>query len=189
MKSLLGLKHNALDVEVFIMAKTFKLNKAMQSKDLKTAALAYAEFGLPVLPIYGVDEDGECLCGKRDCDTIGKHPIISGGFKNATSDIEQVDEWWSEHPQANIGSPLVQGLFVLDFDGEKGQKSFEKLGLEGFETLRAKSGKGFHLYTHSNLKVRNGAMSGLDIRGGGEGGYIIMPPSRHATGNRYKWEI
>lgn len=189
MKLTHGLKHSEQDAEVFNMAKTFKLNKAMQSKDLKTAALAYAEFGLPVLPIYGVDEDVECLCGKRNCETIGKHPIISGGFKNATTDIRQVEEWWSEHPQANIGSPLVKGLFVLDFDGKKGQKSFAKLGLQGFETLRVKSGRGFHLYTHSKLKVRNGAMSGLDIRGGGKGGYIILPPSRHASGKLYKWEV
>ncbi len=169
------------------MAKTFKLTKDMQSKNLKRAALAYAEVGVPVFPVFGI-KNKKCLCGNTECEHQGKHPIPKKGFKEATTDLKQIEKWWSEHPNANIASPLVEGLFALDFDGVKGKKSFEKLGLEEFKTLCVKTGNGFHLYVHAELKAKNSAMSGLDIRGGGEGGYIILPPSRHVSGVRYTWD-
>ncbi len=171
------------------MGKKFKITKAMQSKNLKMAAMAYAEWGLLIFPVFGIDENGECLCGSRKCEHEGKHPITKGGFKDATADAKQIKEWWSQYPEANIGSPLIAGLFALDFDGKKGKKTFEELELEDFETLRSRTGKGFHLFVHTDLKAKNNAMSGLDIRGGGKDGYIILPPSRHVSGKRYKWEV
>lgn len=176
------------DVEVFIMANNFKLTDNMLSRRVRKAALAYARAGVPVFPVFGI-EDGKCLCGKKNCEHEGKHPVVKGGFKEATIDSDQIKQWWEEYPKSNIGSPLVEGLFALDFDGKKGKKAFEDLGLEEFETLRATTGKGFHLYVHAELKAKNDAMSGLDIRGGGEGGYIILPPSRHVSGKRYQWEV
>ena len=104
--------------------------------------------------------------------------------------MRQVEDWWDEFPKANIGSPLIEGLFVLDFDGKKGRKTYEELGLDALDTLRVKTGNGMHLYVHStDLKTQNNVKPGLDIRGGGEGGYIILPPSRHVLGQFYKWEI
>ena len=61
--------------------------------------------------------------------------------------------------------------------------------MNGFKTLLAKTGKGFHLFVHADLKVKNNVMPGLDIRGGGRDGYIILPPSRHVSGKRYEWEV
>lgn len=171
------------------LLENFKLTEGMKSLKLVTAALTYAKVGLPVIPIFGVDDDLECLCGSDECEAQGKHPIVKGGFKSATTDPDQIRLWWAEHPEANIASPLMTGLNVLDFDGKKGLKSYKKLGLDGFETLKVKTGNGFHLYVLGSLKARNNAMSGLDIRGGGEGGYIILPPSRHVSGVRYEWEV
>lgn len=181
--------HNAKDAEVFIMAKQFKLTSAMQSQNLKKAALAYTENGLPIFPVFGIDKNDKCLCSNNKCEHQGKHPIITRGYKGATTDLKQIEKWWTEYPKANIASPLIAGLFALDFDGLKGRKTFQKLGLEEFETLRAKTGKGFHLYVHADLQTKNNVLSGLDIRGGGEGGYIILPPSRHMSGKNYQWEI
>lgn len=161
----------------------------MQSKNLKIAAMAYAEWGLPIFPVFGIDEDGECLCGSRKCEHQGKHPITKGGFKDATTEVRQIKEWWSQYPEANIGNPLVAGLFALDFDGGKGRKTYRDLGLDEFETLFSKTGNGFHVFVHADLKAKNNALSGLDIRGGGDGGYIILPPSRHVSGKRYQWEV
>lgn len=171
------------------MSKIFKLTKSMQSKNLKVAATAYADWGLPIFPVFGIDQDGECLCGSRKCERQGKHPITQGGFKDATTDLDQIEAWWQEHPEANIGSPLIAGLCALDFDGKKGKQAFLELGLDEFETLCSKTGKGFHIFVHADLKTKNNVMSGLDIRGGGEGGYIILPPSHHVSGKRYQWEV
>lgn len=171
------------------MAKKFKLTTAMQSQNLKKAALAYAEYGLPIFPVFGIDKDGKCLCGNSKCEHQGKHPIITGGYKSATTDPKKIEKWWNENPRANIASPLVDGLFALDFDGSKGRKTFQKLGLGQLETLRVKTGKGFHLFVHADLQAKNNVLPGLDIRGGGEGGYIILPPSRHISGKRYQWEF
>ncbi len=169
--------------------KNFKLTDGMMSKNLKQAALAYAEYGLPVFPVFGIDKDGECLCGNKKCESQGKHPILASGYKIATTNLKQIEKWWTEYPRANIGSPLVEGLFALDFDGSKGRETFNHLGLKDFETLCAKSGRGFHLFVHADLQTKNNVLSGLDIRGGGNGGYIILAPSRHKSGKRYQWEI
>jgi hypothetical protein len=52
-------------------------------------------------------------------------------------------------------------------------------------------GGGLHLYfRHPGFEIRNSAGAlgpGLDLRG--DGGYIIAPPSLHASGNRYVWEL
>lgn len=172
MKSLLGLKHNALDVEVFIMAKTFKLNEAMRSNNLKKAALAYAEAEIPVFPL-----------GKK-----GKTPLHKGGFHKATTDLKQIKKWWKQNPNANIGSPLVAGLIALDFDGDDGYETYKNLKLKK-RTIKARTARGFHLYYAADLKSQTAAMEGLDLRGGGEGGYIILPPSIHPTGFQYKWNM
>lgn len=168
--------------------KAFELTPVMQSKNLKKVALAYAEWGLPIFPVFGIDENKECICGKRKCEHAGKHPITKGGFKDATTDLEQIKKWWKKHPKANIGSPLIEGLFALDFDGKKGKKTYQDLGLDKFDTLCSETGNGFHAFVHSDLEAKNNALSGLDIRGGGKGGYIILPPSRHASGKRYQWK-
>lgn len=179
---------NVLDAEVCIMVKKFTLTDTMKSKSLKKVALAYAEWGLPVFPVFGIGKNGECLCCDTQCDHKGKHPITKGGFKDATTDLEQIEKWWKQHPKANIGSPLVDGLFALDFDGKKGKKTYQDLSLDELDTLCSETGNGFHLFVHSDLKAKNNALSGLDIRGGGKGGYIILPPSRHASGQRYQWK-
>src|SRR5438094_489247 len=55
-------------------------------------------------------------------------------------------------------------------------------------TWRSTTGRGAHLFLrHPGGPVRNGVhvMPGLDIRG--DAGYVVAPPSQHATGRRYAW--
>ena len=164
----------------------FILSDEMKSKNKREAALAYAAY-MPVFPIWWCEE-GKCACSKKSCSNPAKHPIIQNGFKGASQDPDQINAWWKKYPRANIGSPLTKGLVVLDVDGEKGLKSFKSLGIKT-KTLKAVTSRGFHLYYLGNLATRNNAMPGLDIRGGGEGGYIILPPSTHISGKRYYWEV
>lgn len=59
----------------------------MTTNLLLTAALRYAERGLPVFP---------CKPGK-------KVPLTAHGFKDATTDPAVIKTWWKKHPKANIG--------------------------------------------------------------------------------------
>ena len=59
------------------------------------AAREYAKMGLPVFPVHGLAA-GRCTCGRSDCDTPGKHPMTSHGFKDATADLHQIDQWWGQ---------------------------------------------------------------------------------------------
>jgi len=165
--------------------------------NLKKAALAYADRGWPVFPVHSPLPSGNgCTCKKgSNCKNIGKHPRTKSGFKDATTDPTQIERWWRRWPDANIGIPTgkVSGLFVLDVDRKHG-------GLDSFEKLVALHGRPKTLYSRTgsgglhgvfrypkNQEIRNatGILPGLDIRG--EGGYILVPPSRHASGGSYTW--
>ena len=58
------------------------------------AALAHADRGWPVFPVHSLREYG-CSCGKPDCDSPGKHPRTNHGFKDVTTDTQQVKHWWT----------------------------------------------------------------------------------------------
>ncbi len=170
-------------------------------------ALSYAELGWQVFPVHSVDADGKCSChdpGGPNC-SPGKHPRTRHGLKDATDLEETVVEWWSRWPDANIGIATgeASGLWVLDVDirfdrstGEiktDGEASLAKLEADNEalpSTMTAKTGGGGrHIYFawDSDVPVGcpGGMPKGIDIKG--EGGYVLAPPSLHASGIRYAW--
>lgn len=128
----------------------------------------------------------------------GKVPATAHGCKDATSDLEQVAEWWSGNSGYNIGIATGNGIVVLDVDID------HDAGKYGDETLKAleqehgplpdtwtclTGGGGIHYYFSCDdpaLTVGTSIAPGLDFRGAG--GYVIAPPSRHASGRLYEWE-
>ena len=160
------------------------------------AALAYAASGWPVFPIHGAAE-GSCSCGNTDCTSPGKHPRTEHGFKDASSDVGVIRDWWRRWPTANIGLPTGQppGIWVLDVDPRHG-------GGDSLGELEAKynplpdsvevltGGGGRHIYfrwTPEGPRNSEGKLGpGLDVRG--EGGYVLLPPSSHLSGRVYEWE-
>jgi putative DNA primase/helicase len=161
-------------------------------------ASAYAAQGLAVFPVWGINaETLECLCGGlpscNDGDNAGKHPITANGHKQATTKAKQIKVWWQAHPEANIGLATGEksGIVVLDVDGSAGVASLN--GRKPADTLTVTTGRedgGTHYwYRHPGFKVKNSiklnGLPGLDIRG--DGGYVIVPPSLHASGNHYQW--
>lgn len=115
------------------------------------------------------------------CVQNGKKPATANGFKVATRDAAQIDAWWSENPEYNIGaSPHDAGCFVLDIDGEAGEASFRELiathgALPDTYEVRTPRG-GRHLWFRGSLPSSVGRMGkNLDIRG--QGGYVLLPPS------------
>ncbi|MDC1198835.1 bifunctional DNA primase/polymerase [bacterium] len=169
------------------LGNEFQVTPAMRSDDLLSAALAYAEAERPVLALWGVDEEGRCLCGKRDCKSVGKHPIgalFKRGHLDATTNQRKIRQAWGKHPNANIGLVPDGDLLVVDIDGDDGEEAIGRLMLP--ETAAVQTGKGRHLY----FRCKNGGdlpkLPQVDFRFS-RNGYVVAPPSRHTSGKRYKW--
>jgi hypothetical protein len=130
-----------------------------------------------------------CSCGDPACGAVGKHPLTAHGLKDATSDPTQLGRWWRRWPQANIGLVTGERADVLDVDGPAGRAALHRftadhdLRLEG---PLVRTGSGWHVYlAPTGSGNRAGLLEQVDWRG--RGGYVIAPPSRHASGRRYRW--
>ena len=153
--------------------------------ELKEAALKYAALGIAVFPLV----------------PNNKQPLTANGFKDATTDPEKIEEWWSIHPDANVGiatGDMSGGLVAIDMDVDKDE------GKDGYHTfldwcnanyvilpdswLSITGRGGYHLVYRSMFPVPSkiGWLKDVDIRA--NGGYIVAPPSIHPNGTRYEWE-
>jgi len=159
------------------------------------AALSYAKRGWPVLPIHSA-QNGECSCGRTQCGSNGKHPRTVNGLKDATTDEILIRRCWTQWPDANVGvvTGTRSGLIVLDVDPRHGGDDclFQLERQHGalphtVEVLTG--GGGRHIYfQHPGSMIKSRAISeGLDIKA--DGGYVVAPPSGHASGRSYLWEI
>lgn len=165
--------------------------------DALTAALAYAARDWAVLPIWPPGPDGKCTCGKPDCDRPGKHPVGSlapKGVFSSTKDPDLIRRWWTEHPDANVGiaTGALSNMDALDVDGDEGEatlRGLEKVHGEIPETPESLTGGGGrHVFFQYRSGLKNAVRfaPGLDLRT--TGGYIVAPPSLHASGRRYAWD-
>lgn len=164
---------------------------------LAQAAARYADLGLEVFPL-----------------NANKAPANSNGMNGATSDPEQVADWWTAQPDALIGCRIPVGFVVLDLDPRHG-------ALDVWAALEAEHGPiatrthwsgrgdgGRHLWLRlpddhgkpsvkrldqwacdRGLGVEHGRrwVSGIDLLHHGHR-YTILPPSPHpSTGEPYRW--
>ena len=167
---------------------------------LLAEALAYASKGWSVIPLHTPVFHG-CSCEKPNCTSPGKHPRTRNGLKEATKNTQQIQRWWEQWPDANIGilTGSESGICVLDVDGEEGLQALMELteNRDLPETLTVLTGrkdahgnrKGHHLYFRlpagESLRNSTGRLGkGLDVRGAG--GYVVAPPSVHVSGHRYE---
>jgi hypothetical protein len=99
--------------------------------------------------------------------------------------------WWTRHPQANIGLATGHAFDVLDVDGPAGAHAIQTLaaehGLQSSGPLVRTGGGGWHFYlAPTGLgNVHPQGLAHVDWRG--RGGYVVAPPSRHASGHPYQW--
>lgn len=168
-------------------------------KPMLDYALTYLHAGLPVFPVCSPLMIGH---QHRDPDTmkmvtcagksLGKTPLIRWrGYQHELPREDDVRTWWKHWPDANIGmaTGTLSGILVLDADGTEARKScLQNGGLD--ETPMIWTGKvggaHFHLaYPGGDVRNFAGKLPGTDLRG--QGGYVLMPPSLHASGNTYRW--
>ncbi len=172
-----------------------------ESSALLAAALKHAAIGLHVFPVHTVD-DGQCTCGDPKCDRVAKHPRTNNGLKDATTDERTIRAWWQRWPDANvaIATGAVSNLVVIDNDprhgGDQTLADLEKQHGVLPETVTSLTGGadgGCHrMFLHPGVHIKNrtggkgGWPPGLDVRG--DGGYVVVAPSFHASGRWYSWE-
>jgi hypothetical protein len=170
---------------------------SMESNDVLTSALSYAERGWLVIPLHSPSQDG-CSCKSPKCHSIGKHPRTRRGLKDATTNAILIRKWFEKWPDANVGivTGMESALVVLDVDDKdegKGSNTLAAL-LEANEdattTMIVRTGNGRHIYyLHPGGTLKNSVGhlgAGLDIRA--DGGYVVAPPSRHSNGEIYAVE-
>ena len=163
----------------------------MNESDLLQAALDSVRRGHAVFPLHTPTEDG-CSCGKPGCTSIGKHPRTPHGLKDATLDEDQIRQWWSQWPDANLAGETSQRA-VLDVDprhgGDESLRELIKKHGPLPETPRVRTGGGgYHYFFQATdgVRSRTNVADGLDLKSAG--GYVVAPPSLHASGCRYEWE-
>jgi hypothetical protein len=162
-------------------------------RQLVEVALRYGRHGWPVLPLHTPGGQG-CSCSVSECGSRGKHPRTARGLHEASTDPGRIRSWWTRWPHANVGvaTGAVSGLIVVDVDLPDGPDSLAELEAQHGSlpaTCEQRTGSGGRqlLLTHPGPPVGNraGVVPGIDVRG--DGGYIVVPPSIHATGGRYRW--
>jgi hypothetical protein len=138
-----------------------------------------------------------CSCGDRACAQPGKHPLgalVPHGLREATTNRAQILAWWAQQPQANVGLATGHRFDVLDLDGLAGVAALRAFADQHGITLPAsgpvvQSGRaegGWHYYlAPAGLPRRPRLLGGVDYQA--LGAYVVAPPSRHATGQRYAW--
>ena len=136
-------------------------------------ATAYAELGWPIHPL----RPGT------------KRPLTQHGVLDATTDLAQIQDWWSRWPHANIGAACGAAFDVGDFDTRVhvtfGVERTSRLALErlnahcllagaaGMSTTRH---GGLHLFfPPSGEGVHHLGSRAVDFIGAG--GYVVLPPS------------
>ena len=144
----------------------------MNASENHEAARAYASHGFPVFPLAP--------------DT--KVPVAeSGGFKDATTDPNQIDRWWKEGPGRNVGIATGERSFdVLDIDkGKAGKPSgyvalneLKRAGLiPQYRTASHTPSGGMH-FTFKGSEQKSGRLVNHSVDYRAEGGYVVVAPSK-----------
>ena len=140
----------------------------MSRQDCYGTAVHYANLGWHVLAL----NEGE------------KTPATANGFKDATTDADQIQNWFYSGVY-NLGIATgASGLVVVDIDGVVGQRSLEILcagkGFADTYTVQTRRPDSHHYYFSAPagrvIKCSAGRLGeGIDVRA--HGGYVVAPPS------------
>jgi len=162
-------------------------------------ALAYAKLGWAVLPVWSVDSQGQCRCGRPNSEKghkAGKHPhsqLVPHGHQDASVEERVIRDWWATDPEAGIGVSLADsGLLALDIDPQNGgRESLAALeaehGIMHSDCAAITQGGGEHrLFRADPEMTYPGTLgAGLDLK---HHGYICVAPTLGPSGD-YKWTL
>ncbi len=119
------------------------------------SALWYAENGYRVFPVNG------------------KIPLTKNGFKDASQEKIQIQEWWTHNPEAGVAVATGNGLVVIDIDDVELNKDW--LYDYSKECISTTPRGGMHIWFNGEARNSVNAEIRVDVRG--NGGYVVVPPS------------
>lgn len=167
------------------------------------AALAYGQRGWLIIPTHAPAAIGLCACKDgKDCSSPGKRPYIVKFAQNATCEEHQIRNWWDPAANRFAGANIAlftgarSQCFVLDLDtADALAYALEANANENYDNPfpRTITKKGEHWFFHhpafhiiTKANVMPDTMPGMDIRGDGGNGLVILPPSTHIKGVQYE---
>ena len=129
------------------------------------------------------------------CKPRSKEPATPHGFKDATTDLATIEQWWADCADYNLGVACgsVSGIFCLDIDGDDGEFELRKLEAANAAlpaTVEFITAKGRHIFfRHPGRRIVSTVrkLPGVDVRA--DGSYIVCPPSIHPSGRPYQWSV
>lgn len=179
-------------------ALTEQLINEMSKVEIAPAAVTFTEWMWPVFPL--------AINSK-----IPAIPKPKGhGFKDATTDTQRIEKWWSRHPLHNIGLATGHMFDVIDVDTKDSEGNPSPVGVQSFlkcltdgdlpetHAVAITASGGMHLYVKATGKGNFAGMGknkdgtlrrpGVDYRG--LGGYVVAPPSQlKEPGRQYTWLV
>jgi hypothetical protein len=129
--------------------------------------------------------------GHRVLPLVGKRPPFDEWQRLASSDLAQIERWWRQYPDANVGLLCGVRFVVLDVDprhgGDAALAQLEAQHGALPETARvATGGGGWHYYFAAGSVASRDLAPGLELRASGR--QVVAPPSIHPeTGREYVW--
>jgi len=166
---------------------------------LEASIKGYLGIGWKIFPVHYLDGT-RCSCGNIDCSNVAKHPLVQRGFKDASNSIADVIDWLDRWPSMNVGLSTGRPSNVIVVDVDEKDDVSGLSSLKALEDIHGKlpptltqttGGMGKHYFFKYPSKIDRVPSSvgvvapGIDIRA--DGGYVILPPSNHRSGNRYTW--
>ena len=140
------------------------------------AAQRYHSVGFSVSPV-GVGPDR-------------KKPFVAWEqYQKKAATEEQILQWWTQWPDANIGiiCGQVSGLMVVDCDTAEAVDQVSEMIPDSLPIPTAstpRGGRHFYFRHQSGLISRANVLPKIDIRT--DGSYVLAPPSKNSTGF-YQW--
>src|SRR5436309_445977 len=105
----------------------------------------------------------------------GKEPAVAGGFHAATTDPQQIDQWWGAGQRFNIGIACTD-WYVIDCDNKHGndgigewRKWFPDADFATTAIQQTPSGGRHYLYKGSIRQGSGKIAPGIDTRAPGKG--------------------
>jgi hypothetical protein len=186
------LSHRKSFIVIYIIGVTLSI---YHSNSLIAIACEYARRNWHVFPCHTLEGD-KCSCGNPNCGDIAKHPLTEHGCKDASIDVMQLDRYFTgDYNSANIAiaTGSISGVMVLDVDNPTALKQLEQQYGSLPKTVVCQTGSGgkHYYFRHDQRcdKLKNAVKfaGALDVRA--NGGYVLLPPSLHKSGNRYEWLV
>lgn len=116
-----------------------------------------------------------------------KTPLVKWEkYQREVASEAEIRRWWEQYPDASIGIATgnVSGIVVVDVEAGGETKEWPPT------IVSRTGGGGYHyLYKYPGTTIKNRVRirEKTDIRG--DGGYVVVPPSLHKSGNNYEWAI